>query len=290
MNFDIHHLNASFGRDGSNQSPTFFLYFWALSQMACSKFEYVKLFESNISLLRNTFIVCRIDGHGFHRFTSKHGFEKPNDSRGIMLMNHAAKAVMMEFQDIFLSYGQSDEFSFCFQKNTTLYGRREAKISTNLVSLFTAAYVAGWPLFFGDRKLEYLPSFDARCVLYPSVQNLRDYCSWRQADCHINNLYNSAFWELVKSGLSEQDAENKLCTTDSGQKNEILFQLGINYNNLPLIYKKGTTLIRVPMVRTEIGKNGQEVKRERPIVTELYEDIIKDDFWKHRPYLNKYLE
>lgn len=28
-----------------------------------------------------------------------------------------------------------------------------------------------------------LPSFDGRAVQYPSVQNLRDYMSWRQVDC-----------------------------------------------------------------------------------------------------------
>ena len=33
-----------------------------------------------------------------------------------------------------------------------------------------------------------IPSFDARTVLYPNNEILRDYLSWRQADCHINNL------------------------------------------------------------------------------------------------------
>lgn len=39
-----------------------------------------------------------------------------------------------------------------------------------------------------DRPMEMIPSFDARTVLYPNDQSLRDYLSWRQADCHINNL------------------------------------------------------------------------------------------------------
>lgn len=49
----------------------------------------------------------------------------------------------------------------------------------------------------GDVKLQYPPSFDARTVLYPSDQNLRDYLSWRQADVHVNNLYNTCFWNLI---------------------------------------------------------------------------------------------
>ena len=35
--------------------------------------------------------------------------------------------------------------------------------------------------------MQYPPTFDARVVLYPSEQNLRDYLSWRQADCKFVN-------------------------------------------------------------------------------------------------------
>lgn len=36
-------------------------------------------------------------------------------------------------------------------------------------------------------QLQTTPMFDARAVLYPSDQSLRDYLAWRQADTHINN-------------------------------------------------------------------------------------------------------
>ena len=71
---------------------------------------------------------------------------------------------------------------------------------SNIVSLFAANYVFQWAEFFPDKKLLAPPSFDARSVLYPSNRNLRDYLSWRQADCHINNLYNTTFWALVQQG------------------------------------------------------------------------------------------
>ncbi len=51
--------------------------------MACSKFEYVKNYEIHNNLLLNTYIVVRIDGKGFSRFTDEHKYEKPNDIRGI---------------------------------------------------------------------------------------------------------------------------------------------------------------------------------------------------------------
>ena len=47
--------------------------------MAKSRFEYVREFEQDDTLLRNCWIVLRIDGHAFHKLSAKHNFEKPND-------------------------------------------------------------------------------------------------------------------------------------------------------------------------------------------------------------------
>ncbi len=49
---------------------------------------------------------------------------KPSDARGLGLMNSCAEAVMREFSDLVLSYGQSDEFSFVLKRETTLFSRR----------------------------------------------------------------------------------------------------------------------------------------------------------------------
>lgn len=124
-----------------------------------------------------------------------------------------------------------------------------------------------WGKFFPETPLQYPPSFDGRAVCYPSDQNLKDYLSWRQADCkkkelsnqrtldelflvsfsllgHINNLYNTTFWQLVQSGKTPAETQERLKKTFAADKNEILFsEFGVNYNTLPAIYKKGTTLM-----------------------------------------------
>ena len=91
-----------------------------------------------------------------------------------------------------------------------------------------------------------MPMFDARAVCYPDFKNLRDYFAWRQVDCHINNLYNTCFWNMVQvGGKSNQEAQIILKDTFSDQKNEILFsQFGINYSKIEEQFRKGTTLIR----------------------------------------------
>ncbi len=44
----------------------------------------------------------------------------------------------------------------------------------------------------------------------PPDATLRDYLSWRQADTHINNQYNTCFWALVGAGRSPQEAQAEL--------------------------------------------------------------------------------
>ena len=113
-----------------------------------------------------------------------------------------------------------------------MYSRRRDKIVTNIVSLFASSYVFHWPQLFPDKALLYPPSFDGRAVLYPSIKNMRDYLSWRQADCHINNLYNTTFWALVNKGkMTTAEAHERLKGTHSKDKHEILHsEFDINYN------------------------------------------------------------
>uniref|UniRef100_A0A023G8U5 tRNA(His) guanylyltransferase n=1 Tax=Amblyomma triste TaxID=251400 RepID=A0A023G8U5_AMBTT len=262
----------------------------SVTKMAKSKFEYVRQFETDDKCLPNCWIVTRVDGKAFHKFSDMHGFEKPNDKRALDLMTRCAERVMEEFGEICLAYGQSDEYSFVFKKSAELYNRRASKIMTNVCSLFTSSYLFYWPTYFSV-PIQYPPSFDGRVVLYPSDANIMDYLSWRQADCHINNLYNTVFWALVqKGGLAPRQAEERLRGTVSSDKNEILFQeFQTNYNNLPALYRKGTVVIREPM-DAELPEDGSKTRKNRKQakvyqITALNVDIIQKDFWSKYPHL-----
>lgn len=268
--------------------------------MACSKYEYVKKFEETHILLPSTYIVIRIDGKGFHKFTTLHNYEKPNDKLGLTLMNICAEEVMKKFTEIWISYGQSDEFSFVLRKNTVFFNRRSVKIVSCIVSCFTSAFVFNFPKIFKEKELKELPMFDGRCVMYPSSKILRDYLNWRQVDCHINNLYNTCFWNIVKSGVSEVDAEKTLRALKAEEKNELLFsKFGINYNNEDAMFKKGSILIRLQcdkeknkldLTKEEENKednekNDNNKKKENKnkstsSIVVLHEDLIKDSFWE----------
>ena len=182
------------------------------------------------------------------RLSSHYHFSKPNDSHALNLMNTAASHTLSQQPQIAVAYGYSDEYSFILDRATTLFDRRASKLISTLVSTFTSAYIFHWAQHFPSTPLEpdRLPSFDGRAVCYPTTANLRDYLSWRQADCHVNNLYNTAFWALVlKGGTSQVDAEQELKGTLSSDKNELLWgRFGINYNREPEMYRKGSVVFR----------------------------------------------
>lgn len=140
------------------------------------------------------------------------------------------QAVMDEFTDMRLAYGESDEYSFALHKASKLYGaprprsslglsygsqpnlalgsrwssplsrdtaagRRASKLVSLVTSCFTANYVMLWPRFFST-PLQSAPMFDGRAVCYPTDDALRDYFAWRQADTHINNQVTPASGRL----------------------------------------------------------------------------------------------
>lgn len=258
--------------------------------MSKSKYEYVKKFEEHQTCLPDTYILIRLDGKGFSKFSTLHNFEKPNDLKALQIMNESAKSVCQNFNDILLAYGQSDEYSFVLKKKSNLYKRRKEKIISVIVSLFTSAYNSNFEKIF-KKKLLSFPIFDCRIVIYPNFKTLWDYFCWRQVDCHINNLYNTCFWKLVKEKQkSNQEAEKILKFTLSDFKNEMLFkEFGVNYSKIEAIYRKGSLFVR--KLEADLGKlekmkqleeKGVKVSqpRKKVVYELLHVDLIQKGFWE----------
>lgn len=277
--------------------------------MANSEFEYTRKFEQWDALPLSNWIIVRIDGRSFSKLCKKYHFRKANDARALDLMNAAALETVRAIVDICIAYGQSDEYSFVLQESTTLFDRRASKLASTIAATFTAEYCMQWSTFFPDQPLTRpFPTFDGRCVCYPKRRVLRDYLSWRQADCHINNLYNTTFWKMVlDGGMTTTAAEDELKSTLAVNKNEILFKrFGVNYNNEPAMFRKGTVVYRSygnyvggdavyarGLSESDSNPNGQsktQLEKERKkkqkatIITE-HVDIIGDAFWKQHPYI-----
>ncbi|XP_057424883.1 tRNA(His) guanylyltransferase 1-like [Lotus japonicus] len=244
--------------------------------------EYVRSFEFDSKLMPSTWIVVRLDGCHFHRFSEMHEFVKPNDGRALNLMNSCAVAVVEEFRpDIVFAYGVSDEYSFILKQSSDIYQRRASKIISAIVCFFTSTYVMRWKDFFPQSELKYPPSFDARVVCYPSTKIIRDYLSWRQVDCHINNQYNTCFWKLVASGKSKREAQHSLKGAQLQKKIE---ELGIDYNELPMMFRHGSSVFwdKVDNVLIHHENNGESSESYGKVIVE-HIDIIGPAFWSEHP-------
>ncbi|KQK05204.1 tRNA(His) guanylyltransferase 1 isoform X1 [Brachypodium distachyon] len=256
--------------------------------MANSEYEYVKReFEFDRHLPASNWIVVRIDGCHFHRFSKIHAFEKPNDESALKLMNACATSMLEKFPDIVFAYGVSDEYSFVFREETEFYQRRESKILSLCVSYFTSVYVMKWKDFFPNKELREPPYFDGRVVCYPNMKTILDYLAWRQVDCHINNHYNTCFWMLVMSGKTEKEAQQTLKGTFSKDKNELLSQqFQINYDNEPAMFRKGSSVYREKVeTKLKTDNYGNPIKRTRMAITVSNVDIIGPDFWERHQYI-----
>ncbi|KAG8368974.1 hypothetical protein BUALT_Bualt15G0102000 [Buddleja alternifolia] len=248
--------------------------------------EYLKSFQYESRLMPHTWIVIRIDGCHFHRFSEVHEFEKPNDAHALDLMNSCATSVLEEFKDIVFAYGVSDEYSFVLKKESQLYERHASEIVSAVVSFFSSMYSMKWKEFFPQKEMKFSPYFDGRAVCYPSCQILRDYLSWRQVDCHINNQYNTCFWMLVKSGKSKSEAQNYLKGTQAHEKNELLVQLsGIMdyYNTLPLMFRQGSSVYWDKEMKVVDSKEEGGAGKSRKIAVVKYCNIIENSFWEAHP-------
>ncbi|CAZ80201.1 unnamed protein product [Tuber melanosporum] len=264
--------------------------------MANSKYDYVRGFEAPHHLLRDTYIILRLDGRCFTKFAASHHFQKPNDPRALHLMNASASATMRFIPEIALAFGQSDGFSFLLPRECALFDRREEKLLSIVVFL--------WPQYFagetgGEEQRPFMapPSFDCRATCYPHVENVKHYFSWRQVDTYNNNLYNTTFWALVlKGGLKRHEAAEELQGTSSADKNEILFsRFGINYNNEPAIYRKGSVQQKqqeeehetagIPKFKSKTPRKKEEKRTRKTKIVIDHVDIIGEGFWERRPWL-----
>jgi tRNA(His) 5'-end guanylyltransferase len=184
-----------------------------------------------LRLLPGAWVILRLDGRSFSRFTESR-FEKPFDAGFHDGMVQTAQAVLEDFQGLY-AFTESDEISVLFGRAWDLFDRELEKI----VSLSASCASAALSLAFGTRV-----HFDSRAILAAEDEQVVDYFRWRQADAGRCALNGWTYWTLRKQGQGVAQATAALEGTSVADKNELLFQAGINFNDLPLWQRRGTGL------------------------------------------------
>jgi tRNA(His) 5'-end guanylyltransferase len=81
--------------------------------------------------------------------------------------------------------------------------------------------------------------FDSRIWLGTSVNDVVDYFSWRQTDATRCALNGWCYWTLRAEQKPATEVAALLHGMGSGEKNELLLQRGINFDDLPAWQRRG---------------------------------------------------
>ena len=260
---------------------------------------------SRIYLTRRTPIIIRIDGKAFHSFTS--GFARPFDDVLIKSMQDTAKYLCENVMGCKLAYTQSDEISLLlvdYEKIETQawFDNNLQKIVSVAASMATMAFNKA----FEDNIINYIDShinidgslkdglfeytdtllkaknkgamFDARAFILPR-EEVCNYFIWRQQDATRNSIQ-----MVAQSNFSHKELQGKSCNVLQDMLHE---QKGINWNDYPTVYKRGSCIIKIEDGTTqydEVGNICGYAERTKWIVNKEIPIFTQD-----RDYINKYV-
>ncbi len=216
-------------------------------------------------------LVARLDGRNFTRLTKEvHHFAAPFDERFRDLMAAATEYLMDCGFRMIYGYTQSDEISLLCHPTEDTFNRKLRKLNSVLAGEASAKF----SLLLGA-----MACFDCRISQLPTLELVCDYFRWRSEDAHRNALNGHCYWMLRKQGQSERAAANQLLGMSVAAKNELLFQNGINFNDLPSWQKRGLGVLWETYMKP--GKNpktGEEVLAERRRLKRELELPMKEEY------------
>lgn len=233
----------------------------------------LRIYETahDLCIIPDVYIVARIDGRTFTRLTKEiHKFEAPYDIKFRDIMVETTKHLMDCGFKITYGYTQSDEISLLFDLNDNTFQRKERKLNSVLAGEASAKF---------SLLLKDVGVFDCRLSLLPNKDLVVDYFRWRNEDAHRNALNSHCYWILRKECITPNAATKQLSGVSVAEKNELLFQKGINFNELPNWQKRGVGIHWEEYEKDAINpKTEESVKVMRKRLKVDYDLPMKDDY------------
>jgi tRNA(His) guanylyltransferase len=223
------------------------------------------------SALPGVYLVARIDGRSFTRLTKETmSYEKPFDQRFRDAMIATVEHLMScGFQAAF-GYTQSDEISLLFGRDENSFGRNIRKWTSILAGEASAAF---------SLRIGQVAAFDCRIIELPAAQLVVDYFRWRSEDAHRNALNAWCYWKLREEGADVGAATKRLEGLSVAEKNELLFQRGINFNDLPAWQRRGVGVLWEDYDKLSTNpKTGQPVTARRRRLKTVLDLPMRDEY------------
>ncbi|HLP88062.1 MAG TPA: tRNA(His) guanylyltransferase Thg1 family protein [Nostocaceae cyanobacterium] len=242
----------------------------------------MRVFETahDYCVLPGIYIVARLDGRGFTRLTKEiHKFQSPFDERFRDIMTATVEHLMNCGLKINYGYTQSDEISLLFDDHENGFGRKLRKLNSVLAGEASAKF----SLLLGD-----IGCFDCRISQLPNKTEVVNYFRWRNEDAHRNALNAHCYWSLRRDGKNVNEATDMLEGLSVADKNELLFQHGINFNHLPNWQKRG-----VGLYWQEYEKMGYNPKTGENVPTtrrRIYKDLDLPMRDEYSQFIAKFLQ
>lgn len=234
--------------------------------------EKMRIYETTNDhcVLPGIYMVARIDGRHFHTLTKESGkFEAPFDEKFRDLMIGTVEHLMTKSGfNLIYGYTESDEISLLFSLESEDFGRKVRKRNSILAGEASAKF----SLLYGD-----LGVFDCRISELPSKEKVIDYFRWRNEDACRNALNAWCYWTLRKEGQNQKEATKAIEGVSVADKNELLFQRGINFNDLPLWQKRGIGFYWETFDREGAERRRLKIDMELP-QGDAYGEYIRDKF------------
>ena len=190
-----------------------------------------ELSSPTVRLLPGIPVMARMDGRAFHTFTK--GLERPYDIRLSNLMVDVTK-YLVGATNATCGYTQSDEITLSwyehFPKGEQLFGGKVQKLVSVLASMTSVKFVQGLQSALPE-KATASPVFDCRVWQLP-VNEVANNFIWREMDATRNSVQMAA-----RSVFSDRDCFKK----STSQLQEMLFSVGINWNEYPAFFKRVRT-------------------------------------------------
>ena len=216
--------------------------------------------------------IARLDGKGFSKWTRN--LDRPYDQRLSNLMIETAM-FLVEETHARIGYTQSDEISLVYYQedfdSEIFFNGKIQKLTSVLASLATAYFNKWAPklLTTGHTDRAGLAFFDCRVWNVPNQTEAANVLLWREKDSTKNSISMAA-----RSVYSHSELDKK----SGSEMIEMLFQKGINWNDYPPFFKRGTFVRRETYqkeLEPEILEKIPEAKRPAPGTLVTRSHVVK---------------